>query len=136
VRARVAELALSRRVQILDFVVGEAKRVLFEHTDIAVLPSHTENFALVVAEALAHGIPVVASKGTPWSRIEEVGCGLWVDNDSESLAQAIERMAGLPLRAMGERGRAWIAQEFSWSRRAEEMSAVYEGLAPTAAPPR
>jgi glycosyltransferase involved in cell wall biosynthesis len=129
VRALIDELALSPRVEVLGFVVGEAKQRLFERSDVAVLPSYTESFALVAAEALAHGVPVAASKGTPWSRIEEVGCGLWVDNDPESLAKALERMHGMPLRDMGERGRAWIAREFSWTRRAQEMAAVYEDLA-------
>jgi glycosyltransferase involved in cell wall biosynthesis len=35
-----------------------------ENNDVAVVSSHTENFGMVVAEALAHGVPVIASKGT------------------------------------------------------------------------
>ena len=48
---------------------------------------------MVVAEALAHGVPVIASKGTPWSGVEAHGCGLWVENDPATLAAAIERMS-------------------------------------------
>ncbi len=98
IRARIGEQALSERVQMVGHVAGEGKRRLFENTDIAVLPSYTENFGAVVGEALAHGVPVIAGRGTPWSRVEEIGCGLWVDNDAESLSRAIVRMADMPLR--------------------------------------
>lgn len=46
-------------------VLADAKKQLFE----ALVPSHSENFAIVVAEALAHAVPVFASKGTPWSEL-------------------------------------------------------------------
>jgi glycosyltransferase involved in cell wall biosynthesis len=131
IRARIDEQALSERVQMVGHVAGEGKRRLFENTDIAVLPSYTENFGAVVGEALAHGVPVIAGRGTPWSRVEEIGCGLWVDNDAESLSRAIVRMADMPLRTMGRRGQGWMAREFSWDRRAHEMVAVYEELART-----
>jgi len=116
---------------MVGHVAGEGKRRLFENTDIAVLPSYTENFGVVVGEALAHGVPVIAGRGTPWSRVEEIGCGLWVDNDAESLSRAIVRMADMPRRTMGRRGQGWMAREFSWDRRAQEMMAVYEELART-----
>lgn len=128
-RTRIAGLKLEERVQMIGTVNREAKQMLFENSDIAVVPSHTENFGIVVAEALAHGLPVIASKGTPWRRIEEMGCGLWVENDPESLAKAIERISKLPLREMGQRGRDWMQKEFSWSDRAQDMMKLYESLA-------
>ena len=69
---------------------------------------------------------VIASKGTPWQRLEEKGCGLWVENDPASLADAIERMAALPLTEMGQRGRQWMEREFSWHERAKEMIQIYQ----------
>jgi glycosyltransferase involved in cell wall biosynthesis len=78
---------------------------------------------------LAHGVPVIASKGTPWRRVEGMGCGLWVENDPESLAKAIERMSKMPLREMGQRAREWMEKEFSWSDRAQDMMKLYESLA-------
>jgi glycosyltransferase involved in cell wall biosynthesis len=125
---RTRELALSKQVQMIGEVVGEAKKGLFEHADIVIVPSHTENFGMVVAEALAHGVPVIASRGTPWRKLEEIGCGLWVDNDPESLAQAIHMMSKTPLREMGQRGRRWMEREFAWSRVAQDMSDLYNRL--------
>jgi glycosyltransferase involved in cell wall biosynthesis len=65
------------------------------------------------AEALAHSLPLIAGKGTPWSGLEERGAGLWVENDAQSLARAIEKVAALPLPEMGARGRAWVKEAFS-----------------------
>lgn len=131
IRRKIQELALSDRVKMVGEVLGEAKRKLFENADVAVVPSHTENFGMIVAEALAHAVPVIASKGTPWKRIEEIGCGLWVDNDPGSVAHAIERMGAMQLGEMGQRGRRWMVEEFSWTRRAHEMIGCYNSLLST-----
>jgi glycosyltransferase involved in cell wall biosynthesis len=115
-------------VTFVGQVSGQTKRHFFEAIDLAVVPSHTENFGIVVAEALAHGVPVVASKGMPWQRLEERGCGLWVDNSPASIAHAIRQMTGAPLAEMGRRGREWMIEEFSWERVARDMCEVYSTL--------
>lgn len=125
-RDKIAALNLAGEVDMIGAVYGQAKADLLERASLVVVPSHTENFALVVAEALAHGVPVIASKATPWRKLEENGCGLWVDNDAASLADAIERMAHMPLTEMGRRGRDWMAREFSWQERAAEMMQLYQ----------
>ena len=127
-RSRIQELGLSETVRMIGRVDGDAKKEFFENADVLIAPSHTENFGLVVAEALAHGVPVIASRGTPWSRLEEVGCGLWVENDPESLAAAIQRISTMPLREMGLRGREWMQREFGWDSLAEKMTQVYRDL--------
>ncbi len=128
IRGQIDALALSQQVQMVGEVVGETKQTLFENTDLVVVPSYTENFGMVVSEALAHGVPVVASRGTPWRKLEELHCGLWVENDSESLAKAIEQMSRMPLAEMGLRGQAWMKEDFSWSRAARQMIRLYEKL--------
>ena len=83
---------------------------------------------MVVAEALAHGVPVVASRGTPWAKLEEKECGLWVDNSPEFLAQAILQIRTRALSEMGVRGRDWMMREFSPDAMAEEMMGNYKSL--------
>jgi glycosyltransferase involved in cell wall biosynthesis len=119
-------LGLGERVRFAGAVNGDAKENLFKKNDLLVAPSYTENFCVVVAEALAHGMPVVASRGTPWKDVETRGVGRWVDNDPESLNAAIEMMRGQPLRAMGDRGRAWMQAEFTWERAASRMMTAYQ----------
>ena len=103
-QAQIKSLTLSDRVQMVGQVTGETKRELFENSDLLVMPSFTESFGMVVAESLAHGVPVIASRGSPWKRVNQMQCGLWVDSTPEALAHAIEQMAQMPLREMGQRG--------------------------------
>jgi glycosyltransferase involved in cell wall biosynthesis len=128
-RARVDQLALRPRVQFIGEAYNRAKREFFEGINLLAVPSHTENFAIVVAEALAAGLPVIASRGTPWSRLEDEGCGLWVDNSPASLAAALERMREAPLLAMGQRGRQWMRADFAWGAAARTMCNLYSSLA-------
>lgn len=128
-RARIIALGLSPKVTMVGEILGTAKQRLFEHADLLVVPSFTENFGLVVGESLAHGVPVIASRGTPWERLEEIGCGLWVDHDPDSLAKAIEQASRMPLREMGKKGREWMRNEFSWDSIARRMLQLYHDVA-------
>src|SRR5207244_4395985 len=73
---QIQELDLSGTVKMIGHVAGDANREFFETADVLIAPSHTENFGIVVSDALAHGVPVIASRGTPWRRVEVHGCGL------------------------------------------------------------
>ena len=89
------------------------------------VPSRVASFAIAVAEGLAFALPVIASRNTPWARLADRGCGMWVDNDPASLAQAIQRMRAMPLEEMGRRGREWMLAEFSWDVAAREVCNTY-----------
>lgn len=119
---------LGPRVTFHGHVEGEAKTRAFAEADLCVLPSFTENFGLVVAEALAHGVPVVASDRTPWRALDARGCGACVANDPESLARAIGSLCDRDLPAMGERGRAWMREDFGWDKIAARMAELYRSL--------
>jgi glycosyltransferase involved in cell wall biosynthesis len=130
-KSLAAELDLTRRVTFHGRVDGEVKEQQFAEADLCVVPSFTENFCNVVAESLARGVPVIASKGTPWARVTEIDCGLWVDNDPQTLAGAIRQAQTMPLQEMGERGRQWMRREFSWPNVAAQMIQQYETLIET-----
>ena len=107
---------------------GEEKSAAIRAADLLILPSRNENFAMVVAEALAHGTPVICSKGAPWAGLETHGCGWWVDHGAEPLQAAMHQAMLKPREAldvMGEKGRAWMAKDFSWDRVASDMIDVY-----------
>lgn len=121
-------LSVSKRVSFHGHVNGEAKRLAFESADLFVLPSHSENFGIVVAEALAHGVPVITSRATPWEAIETVGCGRWIDNTPEDVAAAVLELMDQDLAAMGERGRAYMARDFKWRALTDRIVDVYRSL--------
>lgn len=93
------------------------------------LPSHSENFGLVVGEALGAGVPVVVTDSMPWRQLDGEGAGWCVpwERYGEALREATAE--GLvPLRERGRRGRDWIAREFSWERPARRLIEFYREL--------
>ena len=110
----------------------------YRYADVFALPTLNENFGLTVAEALAAGTPVISTKGAPWSGLEREGCGWWIEHGIEPLAAALAHAMALPreaLRAMGDKGREWMARDFSWDCVGRNMLGVYLWLARGAEPP-
>lgn len=124
----VRQLGLGGSVSFRGHVEGKEKSKAFFQSDVCIVPSFTENFGMVVAEALAHGIPVIVSKGTPWQEVENISCGLWVDNSPESLVKAISSMRDKNLLEMGERGRKWMKEEFGWEAKTARFFNIYKNL--------
>lgn len=90
---------------------SDEKLKLFASADVVVLPSHSENFGIVVAESLACGIPVVTTKGTPWNSINTHSCGWYIDASDEALLAAIREVTSTSkadLLSMGKRGKSVV----------------------------
>ncbi|MCP3917051.1 MAG: glycosyltransferase [bacterium] len=119
-------------VRFLGPVGADDKHELLGGASALVLPSHSENFGVVVGEALAAGVPVVVTRGAPWSGVERERCGWWVDADAEALGACLREVRTASretLAAMGARGRAWMIREFAWSRVAGMLDETYAWLA-------
>ena len=112
--------------------VGESEKWdLYRDADLFVLPTHSENFGIVVAEALAAGLPAITTHGAPWRALETERCGWWVPVGAEPFAAALREATSAPpgaLRDMGTRGRAYVRRELSWDRTAAEHLALYQWL--------
>ena len=127
-RRLVASLDIGELVSFAGEIGPQEKADTFSSADVCVVPSHSENFGMVVAEALAHAVPVIASRGTPWAGVEQHACGLWTDNRPDALAAAIQDLAQRDLAAMGQRGRSWMAREYRWDTVASRMMDCYASL--------
>jgi glycosyltransferase involved in cell wall biosynthesis len=135
IEGMIKELSLEDSVVITGEVLGQKKDCLLANSDVFVLPSHSENFGIVVAEAMAWGRPVIASTGAPWKEVAEVGAGWWVKPEEESLAQVLhEALAKRPdeLDAMGAKGRALVAERYTWADPAAKLVRAYEEILATA----
>lgn len=129
-RGLAAELGVSR-TRFVGSVFGEEKLRLLAGSELYILPSHTENFGMTVAEALASSVPVITTRGTPWPGLESHGCGWWVDDNSAAIEAALRGAMMLParkLQEMGSNGRAWVASEFSWSSVGQRMLEMYSWI--------
>lgn len=130
-KAEIRNLKLEADFEFVGPVEGERKWKLHQQVDLFVLPSHSENFGVVVAEALACGVPVLTTRGTPWKDLETHGCGWWAENGPEPLATALREALSRTdeeRREMGRRGRKLIEQKYSWSGLAAQMRAVYRWM--------
>lgn len=129
--AQVAASAIPR-VRFTGPVYGADKHALLARTDLFVLPTRNENFGIAVAEALAAGIPAIVTTGAPWHGLATERCGWWIDQGTAPLLAALREATALPpseRRAMGLRGREWMARDFGWDAIGAQMAEVYTWLA-------
>ena len=138
VKTQIRKRKLEASFEFAGPVDGAAKWELYRSADVFVLPSHSENFGIVVAEALACGVPVITTRGAPWQELLTHRCGWWVPIGLQPLAEALRVATALSSdkrRAMGERGRALVCQKYSWAAIARQMREVYEWIAGRGARP-
>ena len=112
-------------------VADDDKWSLFASADLFMLPSFSENFGIVIAEALASGIPVITTKATPWEGLVQHDCGWWIDVGVEPLVAALREALNLDedaRRDMGARGRSFVESNFSWASVGEKMAQAYRWL--------
>lgn len=127
----VVELKMEKKIEFLGQVEGDEKLTLLADARVTILPSHAENFGMVVLESLAQGTPVIASKGTPWESLEKEKIGFWVDNSPESLARAIDRVLWMEpndYEAYRSRGREFVMREFDMRNHIGEWLDFYESI--------
>ncbi|MFX0212068.1 MAG: glycosyltransferase [Candidatus Hodarchaeota archaeon] len=128
VKATIGE---TDRVHFFGQVLGEKRIALYHAAELFALPTFDENFGLVVAEALAAGVPVITTKGAPWQELEKNKCGWWIDIGSEPLEATLKKALSLKsdkLAAMGRRGQDLVAKKYTWSQIATDMMSVYNWL--------
>jgi len=115
-------------VRYVGMLVGQDKLDALRNAAFLVLPSYSENFGMVVIEALACQTPVVVSdRVNIWTRVAEAGAGLVTSCDTTSLASAMLEMLGNPSRIqeMGKKGRGLVEREFTWAGLARDMLEAY-----------
>ncbi|MBB4070366.1 glycosyltransferase involved in cell wall biosynthesis [Salinibacter ruber] len=128
---QVRRLGLGDAVRFPGPVSDDEKWDVYRRADLFVLPTHSENFGIVVAEALAAGVPVITTTGAPWADLEAHDCGWWVDPNSESIACALAQATALTdakRTEMGQRGRRLVEDKYSWSGAADKMIEAYRWL--------
>jgi len=124
-------LGLADRVSFIGAVSDEHKWALYQSAEFFVLPSYSENFGNVVAEAMAMACPVIVSPEVGIaSLVAEEAAGIVTDCEPRSLAAAIGRLRSDPAARLelGRRGQQAVRRRLSWDGIALQMEEGYRRL--------
>lgn len=145
-KRKVDELELGDCIKILPPVFGEAKTKLYQESSLFCLPSYSENFGMVIAEALSCGVPAITTNGTPWQLLngdcstmgasldmlgEDKRTGWCIDLSVENLERTLREamtMSPAALYEMGQRGRKMIHENFNYRSVALKTKCLYEWI--------
>jgi glycosyltransferase involved in cell wall biosynthesis len=133
-RATLAQMAAAlgtKRVLFGAPLYGEQRLEKYRRASLFVLPTHSENFGISVAEALAAGTPAIVTKAAPWSGLGEHIAGWWIDGGVRPLVASLTvALAASPreLADMGRAGHDWMLRDFSWELIGRRMSRTYDWL--------
>jgi glycosyltransferase involved in cell wall biosynthesis len=117
------------RTHFIGPVYGPAKWELLRQAQLLTLPSYSENFAIVVLEAMAAGCPVVVTPEVGLATIvRDTNAGVVVEGTPERLASAINALLSDPdaRRRMAEAGRRTVQERFSSDMIVREMEQLYQ----------
>lgn len=115
-------------VKFVGSKYGEDKWDFIRSADVMILPTYSENFGIVVAEALAVGVPVITTKGTPWQDLEMHNCGWWIDLSIGNLQKTLNEVIQLPkekIKRKGENGIELIQSKYRIEAVAKDVENLY-----------
>lgn len=132
-REQVQALGITEAVVFTGFLAGEQKLAILADCDIFVLPSYSENFGVVVVEAMACGLPVIVSEQVGLvSEVRNAGAGLVVPCQPSHLADALATLLSNPTQRqqMAARAKELAQQRFSLEASSQAFVQVYRQLIP------
>lgn len=124
-------LGIYDALRFVGSVPDDQKWTYYQEADLFVLPTYSENFGIVIAEALAAGVPVLTTTGAPWGELEAHDCGWWVEPKQQEITKALREALGASdatRAAMGARGRTLVREHYAWDEVASSMHGVYQWL--------
>jgi len=120
-----------KNVSFLGPLYDENKEKKYLESKIFVLPSHSENFGMVIAEALSYGLPVITTKNTPWNLLAKKNAGECIDLSVNNLTNSILMHINKPdeeLKLMGKNSIYWMKNEYDWTEITNKFILLYDWL--------
>ena len=128
---RLERLGLKDSIRILPPVFGNDKTRIYQESALFCLPSFSENFGLVIAEAMSCGTPVITTTNCPWDILNETNTGWCIDLSVDNLERAFREalsMSPAELYDMGQRAGKLIRDNFDYRSVARKTLCLYEWL--------
>lgn len=113
---QVRDLGIADHVHLTGSVYGPDKLAALVDAACFCLPSRQEGFSIAITEALACGLPVVASEACHFPELAESGAGEVVPLEPAAIADALLRVMSTPdtRSTMGSQGKALVRDRFNW----------------------
>ena len=127
----VESLGLKDSIRILPPVFGNDKTRIYQESALFCLPSFSENFGLVIAEAMSCGTPVITTTNCPWDILNETNTGWCIDLSVDNLERAFREalsMSPAELYDMGQRASKLIFDNFDYRSVTRKTLRLYEWL--------
>lgn len=131
VQKEAQKLGLENLIEYVGQVEGDKKWDLYRSASLFVLPTFSENFGLVIAEALGCGVPVITSQGAPWEELNSRRCGWWYPIGQKELEITLRQAlvtSDRKLKEMGVRGRKLVQQKYGWPGVGHQLKETYEWM--------
>jgi glycosyltransferase involved in cell wall biosynthesis len=108
-------------------LVDSKKHEIYKKSDLFILPSYSENFGNVIAEALNYRIPVVTTKSTPWNNLSRFRCGWIIKSGEEYLTKCLQKIFYLSPEILFNMGcRSYkIIKKFDYAVTTKKMENLY-----------
>lgn len=128
IKLKIHQSGFQNRVKFTGMLEGQKRLNAFASSSLFVLPSHSENFGISIAEAMASKIPVITTHGTPWGEINDYKAGWWVKLTKKNIDQALSSALNADQKELdlkGLKGQRLI-QKYEWKYQANKMKDLYE----------
>lgn len=125
---RIKAHGVADRVHITGPIYGQEKLAALTDATMFVLPSRQEGFSVGITEALACGLPVVATEACHFPEVAEVNAGYCTALEAKPVAEGMAALVNDPHRAkeMGQNGRRLVLDRFTWPKVAEQLVTAYQ----------
>lgn len=130
-KQKVKSMGMEGCIQILPPVFGEAKRELYQSSALFCLPSYSENFGMVIAEAMSCGVPAITTTNCPWKILNETYTGWCIDLTVENLKKALKEamaMDSAELYEKGQRASQLVYEQYNYRNVARRAKELYEWI--------
>lgn len=126
-KLKVNYYKLEKKIKFFGNLNGKKKNQMYKSSDILILPTYSENFGLVVAEALNFSIPVITTNKTPWVDLNNKGC--WIIKPGikplVSIIIKILKMKKKKIESMGKKGKIYISKNYNNSKTINKLAKLY-----------
>ena len=107
---------------------GKELENIYKNAKIFILPTFSENFGIVVAEALSYGLPTITTNGTPWEILNDEKAGWCCETNMGDIKKTLFKMSKLTDDEYNlmSKNALRVAREFDWKRITESYIKLYK----------